>query len=231
MRVLIVVAHPDDEVLGAGGLISRLSSEGLFIRTCILSGDVDVRKNRPDLAHLHQDIRRAHEVLGAGEEPILGCFPNIAFNTVPHVQMVQFIEKALVETRADYVFTHHPQDVNDDHQQTSKACQAAVRLFQRGEQVPRLAGFYFIEILSATDWTFQHNGGFQPNAFVALGEAHLKRKIEALGMYRGVMRSFPHPRSQEILTGLAAYRGGQAGMPYAEAFQTVFQDLGRHFLP
>ena len=79
-----------------------------------------------------------------------------------------------------------------------------------------------MEILSSTDWAFPFQGpSFEPNLFVSI-EDSLDRKIAALDSYRHVMRQFPHPRSHEVLTGLAAYRGGQSGLRYAESFQTVF---------
>jgi hypothetical protein len=80
-----------------------------------------------------------------------------------------------------------------------------------------------MEILSSTDWAFPAAGAtFSPNAFVEI-ESTLELKISALSRYRNVMRDFPHPRSTEILRGHAAYRGGQCGVKYAEAFETVFR--------
>ncbi len=220
--VLIVVAHPDDEVLGAGGTGAALAARGVSVRSCILSGKADARSNRPDEPDLLSDLCRAQEILGFGK-PILGDFPNIRFNVVPHLALVQFIEAAILESGANVVLTHHPHDLNNDHLHTSTACQAAVRLFQRRSDAPRLRALYFMEILSSTDWAFPGTQRpFQADTFFPI-EATLPQKIEALHAYRGVMRAFPHPRSEEILRGLAAYRGGQAGLPYAEAFQTAFR--------
>lgn len=225
MSVLIVVAHPDDEVLGCGGTAALLAEQGVAVTSCILCGQVDVRQHRPELPDLLKDTYRAQAILGI-HDPILGDFPNIQLNTVPHLHLVQFIERALLETGADTVFTHHPADLNNDHLHTSLACQAAVRLFQRRPGVKPLAGFYYMEIPSSTDWAFPETGQqFRANAFIEIGETFLMKKIEALRAYRGVMRPYPHPRSDEVLRGLAAYRGGQAGANYAEAFQTAFQRL------
>ncbi len=226
MSVLIVVAHPDDEVLGCGGAAAYFAAQGIAVHSCILSSQVDARRQRPEAAQLQEDLHRAQAVLGL-QEPILGTFPNIHFNTVGHLKLVQFIEDAIVHTGADVIFTHHPHDLNNDHHHTSLACQAAVRLFQRRPHaLPPLRAFYFMEVLSSTDWAFRgQNNAFQPDTFMELGRGLLDRKLEALQVYRGVMREFPHPRSREIIEGLAAYRGGQAGMHYAEAFQTAFRAL------
>jgi LmbE family N-acetylglucosaminyl deacetylase len=225
VSVLIVVAHPDDEVLGCGGLAARLVEAGETVTSCILSGSVEARQHRPELERLHANAREAQSILGL-TEPILGPFPNIAFNTVPHLEMVQFIERVLRQLGATRIYTHHPGDLNNDHRHTSLACQAAARLFQRDSSVPPLERLAYMEILSSTDWAFPGAGTpFVPTCFIELGDELLSRKLQALAAYDGIMRPFPHPRSAEILRGLAAYRGGQAGLKYAEAFQVVFERL------
>jgi len=220
LSVLIVVAHPDDEVLGCGVAGTALAAEGHVVRACMLSGDAGARSGRPEVAELRADIARAQQQLGFGE-PILGSFPNIRFNTVPHLELVQFIEKAIADTGAQIVFTHHPQDLNDDHVHTARACMAAARLFQRKPGLAPLRRLYFMEVLSSTDWALDPGAQFRPDTFVEAGP-WLERKLAALRCYRGVMRPFPHPRSEEIVRGLAAYRGGQCGLQHAEAFQTAF---------
>ncbi len=222
---LTVTAHPDDEVLGFGASTYVLSQQGHKIYNCILSGNVEARQFRPDLKELHEHTHEAQEIIGA-EPPILGHFPNIKFNTVPHLEVVRFIEKIIEEIQPDYIFTHHPSDLNDDHLVTSRACQAAARLFQRRANVKPIKGLYYMEIPSSTDWSFPSNvSPFQPNTFIEVCEEAVDKKIESLRAYKGVMRDFPHPRSVEILKGLAGYRGGQSGKNYAEAFQAAFQIL------
>jgi LmbE family N-acetylglucosaminyl deacetylase len=220
VNVLIVVAHPDDEVLGCGMAGASLASRGHKVRACFLVGQAEARGGLPSDGGLSTDLAKAQSILGFGA-PVLGSFPNIRLNTVPHLELVQFVEKALLETEADLVFTHHPADVNDDHLHTSRACQAAIRLFQRRPGVKR-ARLYFAEILSSTDWALP--GGtpqFAPDTFID-GKGFLDRKIEALRAYRGVMRDPPHPRSEQVVRALAHYRGGQCGFLEAEAFQTAF---------
>jgi LmbE family N-acetylglucosaminyl deacetylase len=229
MSTLIVVAHPDDEVLGCGATASAIAAGGVAVRACLLCANADARGARPSDSDLLADTREAQRLLGLGE-PILGAFPNIRLNTVPHLELVQFIERAILETGATTVFTHHPGDINDDHVHTARACLAAARLFQRRAGVPRLRHLYYMEILSSTDWSFP--GGesrFEADTFFEAGE-YLEKKLAALRAYRGVVRDFPHPRSAEIVRALAAYRGGQAGMRHAEAFQTAFTAVsGRDF--
>ena len=220
---LVVIAHPDDEILGFGGAGSTLAEKGETVQPVLLCGDVDARRLKPSNKELYADMLLANSRVGFAE-PVLGDFPNIRMNTLPHVEIVQFIEQQIEQFQPTRIFTHHPGDLNDDHVQVSKACQAAARLFQRRSDMRPLEELYFMEILSSTEWSFASgSSAFQPNTFVEIGEHGVERKIEALSCYRNVMRDFPHPRSVEALRGLAAYRGAQAGLDYAEAFQLVFK--------
>ena len=225
MNYLVVVAHPDDEVLGAGATMYKFSQKGHSVNVCILSGEASARSNRPETDELSEDVSNSLSILGV-DQVIKGDFPNIEFNTVPHLKLVQFIEKAIEETKAEVVFTHHPADLNNDHLHTSLACQAAVRLFQRRPEVTPLKELLYMEVPSATEWSLNSAMNlFNPNTFIEVGEECVDKKIEALGEYRGVIRDFPHPRSNEAIKGLSAYRGGQAGLVYAEAFQSVFRRI------
>ena len=223
MNYLFVVAHPDDEVLGAGGTMYKLAKRGDNVSVCIMSGNVTARHLRPNDDALKSDISDSMNILGV-KDYIEGDFPNIQFNTVPHLKLVQFIESAIVKTDADVIITHHPADTNNDHYHTSLACQAAIRLFQRRTDVKPLREFMFMEVLSATDWSVNQGfNAFRPNTFFELGEDGISAKIKALSAYRDVMIPYPHPRSEESLKGLAAIRGSQAGLVYAEAFESAFR--------
>ena len=220
---LVVVAHPDDEVLGAGATMYELSLKGATVSVCIMSGGVLARGARPSDDELDSDIEQSTDLLGV-KNVIKGSFPNIQFNNISHLELVQFIEAAIIETGAELVITHHPSDTNNDHLHTSLACQAAIRLFQRRDDVPPIKELWFMEVPSATDWSVNKAMGvFSPNTFIEVGEVGVDKKLTALARYRGVMRDYPHSRSNEAIKGLAAYRGGQAGMNYAEAFECVFR--------
>src|SRR4051812_29915052 len=221
MNVLIVVAHPDDEVLGCGIAGPAMAEAGHTVRSCFIVGRAEARGGLPSDDGLTADMHRAQSILGF-ESPILGAFPNIRLNTVAHLELVQFIENALLETGAEILFTHHPADVNDDHVQVSRAAQAALRLSQRRPGVPRVRALHFMEILSSTDWALPGGAAlFTPNLFVD-GTGRIDRKLEAMRAYRGVMRDAPHPRSETVIRGLASYRGAQSGHSVAEAFQCAF---------
>ena len=222
MLNLLVVAHPDDEILGFGATGAKLVKRGEVVQPIILCGDVDARTGRPTNIELNEDMLKANRLLGFAD-PILGSFPNIRMNTVDRIDIVQFIEKQIIKFEPSRIFTHHPSDLNNDHVQISNACVAAARLFQRRGDISRLESLHYMEILSATDWAFPVNGeGFSPNTYIDITN-YFDVKVSALSCYKGVMRDMPHPRSEEVMRGHAAYRGGQSGFMYAESFQTVFQ--------
>lgn len=221
MNYLVVVAHPDDEVLGAGATINKLIKEGNKVAVAIMVSQAAARK---DLSNtLSEDERKALSIIGV-EKMYHANFPNIKMNTVPHLELVQFIEKCIEDWNADAIITHHPSDTNNDHVQTSYAVQAASHLFQRRDNLPDLKELIYMEVLSSTEWSFDTSANrFSPNYFVEIGREGINLKIKALSAYKGVMRPYPHPRSSEALEGLAAYRGVQAGCNYAEAFECAFK--------
>ena len=221
MNYLVVVAHPDDEVLGAGATIHKLSEEGNNVAVAIMVSQAAARK---DLSvSLSEDEAEALSIIGV-KKTYHADFPNIKMNTVPHLELVQFVESCIEDWNAEAIITHHPSDTNNDHVQTSYAVQAASRLFQRRENLPALKELLYMEVPSSTEWSFDTSANrFVPNYFVEIGKAGVELKIKALSAYKGVMRPYPHPRSNEALKGLAAYRGVQAGCNYAEAFECTFK--------
>ena len=225
MKYLIVVAHPDDEVLGCGATIKKLTENGDIVDICIMCTEAKAREFRPTDNELLDDINASMKLLGIRQK-FEGSFPNIEMNNSTHLSLVQFIENAIIFSECDVIITHHPADTNNDHLHTSMACQAAIRLFQRKEDMKHLKEFWFMEVPSSTEWSVNTSmNRFQPNTFIEVGENNIDVKIAALKIYRGVMRQFPHPRSIEAIKGLAAYRGAQSGCNYAEAFEVVLRRI------
>ena len=222
MRYLFVMAHPDDEA-DVGGTIHKLSSSGHEVAVAILVGKAAARRNLSDT--LQTDEQNSMGILSVSKV-FHADFPNIKTNTVPHLDLVQFIEGCIEEWRAEAIVTHHGADVNIDHQITSEATLAAVRLFQRKDGIPRLRLVLLCESAGASEWALDSSKNqFIPNYFVEIGREGLETKLKAHGAYAGVRRQYPHPYSKETYEGLAAYRGAQAGLEYAEAFQCVFRSV------
>lgn len=223
MKYLLVVAHPDDEVLGAGASIWNWTRSGDVVDVALMCTEANARAFRPGDEELNSDLDESVAYLGINKK-YEATFPNIEMNTVPHLKLVQFIESAIKESEPDIVITHHPADTNNDHLQTSMACQEAIRLFQRRPEVKRVKEFWYMEVPSCSEWAINNAFNlFRPNCYVEVGKEGVDAKIKALSMYRGVMRPYPHPRSSEYITGLAAMRGGQWGQNYSEAFEVVLR--------
>ena len=220
MDYLVVVAHPDDEVLGAGATIHKLIKQGHNVAVATMANHAAARTNISDT--LTSDEAEAFNIMGVSKS-YAADFPNIKMNTIAHLDLVKFIESCIEDFGAEAIITHHPSDTNNDHVQTSYAVQAACRLFQRKSNVPALKELLYMEVPSSTEWSFDSSSNrFTPNYFVEIGKEGVNLKLKALKAYKGVMRPYPHPRSNEAIEGLAAYRGVQAGCEYAEAFECVF---------
>ena len=223
MKVLVVVAHPDDEALGAGASIYKLAREGNEVAVATLVNHAAARKNLS--SHLSEEQERVRSILGVSKS-YAADFPNIRMNTVPHLELVQFVESCIADFAPDLIITHHPAETNNDHAMTSAAVQAAVRYPQRNENVPPIRELWYMECATSTEWSVDSSvRRFTPDLFVEIGEEGLAVKLEALSCYVGVMHPYPHPRSDEALRGLAAWRGAQAGCCYAEAFECVFRRI------
>lgn len=219
MRYLFVVAHPDDEVIGAGGTIAALDKKENDIAVCVLSRWSPTRDD-----DLREGIQRSHKILGIHKNYV-GEFGCMKFKDADHHEMVRFIENSILDCKPDTVITHHPSDIHNDHNITSTCCMEAIRLPQRQIcDVPKIRTVAFMEVLSSTNWSI--NAGmnpFIPNTYSEISEDDVQRKIRSIGIYDNVIRDIPHPRSVESIEALATLRGGESGTRYAEAFQTVFK--------
>jgi LmbE family N-acetylglucosaminyl deacetylase len=221
--VLIVAAHPDDEILGCGGTMSRLVQEGHNIHVAILGEGITSRSDvlpKTEEAHrinaLQQCCRKACGLLGVNA-PLFFNYPDNRFDTVPLLDIVKIVEELIEKYKPDTVFTHHAGDLNIDHVILNRAVLTATRPM-KGASVKDI---YCFEIPSSTDWNFHHfSPPFRANLFYDIHE-FLKVKIEALKIYESEFRSFPHPRSEKAITAIATRWGSHVGMEAAEAFEIV----------
>jgi len=222
MNVLVVAAHPDDEVLGCGGTIARMSREGHAVCLAILGEGITSRYSDRDAADaaaveaLHERSREASRILGV-RNLSLHNLPDNRFDTVPLLDIVKIVEDLVARFRPEVVLTHHGDDLNVDHSIAFRAVLTATRPVQ-GTPVKEIHAF---EVPSSTEWAFgQLHRGFRPNVFVDVGTT-LALKIQAMGVYESEVRPFPHPRSPEALQALARFRGSSSGCGAAEAFELI----------
>jgi len=220
-RILIVAAHPDDEVLGCGGTIARfLGERKIEAATLILGEGVTSRdKNRDrdgrkeEIESLKRNIISANRILGV-EKVFSFDFPDNRFDTVALIDIIKAIEEIKQIFMPDTIFTHFANDMNIDHAITSKAVLTATRPMS-DEPVKEI---YAFEVLSSTEWNFPLT--FSPDMFVDIGN-NLEKKQEAMEVYNNELRQFPHPRSIEGIALNANNWGMKLGLSYCEAFQTI----------
>ena len=215
MRYMFVVAHPDDEVLGAGAFIRKAISDGHQVSVVILNADYE--KTRKEMFN---DIEKSHNILGITNRSLFS-YKNMDFYNENHRDIVETIENEIREFKPDFVFTHYEQDLHSDHRITSMLTQQAARLWQRHSTGYKIKGLYFMEVLSSTNWS---DSCFNPDTYVEVSSDDIEAKIEALKVYQNVVRKPPHPRSEECVKSLAILRGADKGYLYAEAFKTCWRD-------
>ena len=223
-RVMVVAAHPDDEVLGCGGTMAKHAARGDKVHVVILGEGITSRVEERNpiadaraLANLQKDVIRAAKILGATVET--HSLPDNRFDSMDLLDIIKIIEIAKRKFKPSTIYTHYRGDLNIDHRLTFQATVTACRPL-KNETVQRIFSF---EVPSATEWGAPlEDGPFAPKHFVDIART-LSKKLKAMAAYKSEAATFPHPRSPKGLETLARHRGMQAGLQAAEAFQLVRQ--------
>ena len=220
-KILIVAAHPDDEILGCGGLISKYQSKGVIFKILFIGegsscrfADVDDEAVKSTIANRNFQALKALKYLKITDVE----FSNLAcgrFDQIPIIEINKIIEKNINDFAPDTVLTHSPSDVNNDHK---IVCNSTLMATRPGAQnhVKKLMSF---EVLSSSEWSFIDT--FKPNYFEELDDYHVESKCHALSIYESEVKDYPFPRSNEGIRALAMMRGMQSGFKYAEAFNLI----------
>ncbi len=219
-KILIVAAHPDDEILGCGATVARYVKEGnnayvLILGEGVTSRDenIDRGKRKNELEELKISAHKANRIIGV-KKIFMYDFPDNRFDTVALLDIIKVIEKVKRQIKPDIIYTHHRADLNIDHRIVYNAVLTSCRPLEK-ETVKKI---YSFEVPSSTEWNYPNT--FNPNTFVEINKT-ISKKIEALKCYEGELKKFPHPRSEEGVKILAKYRGIESGHRYVEAFQLV----------
>jgi LmbE family N-acetylglucosaminyl deacetylase len=220
-KILVIAAHPDDEILGCGGTLKRLIDEGNEAYTLILSDGTTSRHNKITAQVKEEIDYRLNQSLKAakiiGYKDCFFCqFPDNSFDKKSLLQIVKALEKHIDLINPSIIFTHHYGDLNIDHQITFEAVQTATRPMLQCS----VNEIYCFETLSSTEWNFMSNSKFTPNYFVNI-ENTLQSKLEAMRCYTSELREYPHPRSIEALEVNAKRWGTVTGCNCAEAFELI----------
>lgn len=213
-KILVIAAHSDDEVLGCGATIARLTQEGAEVSVLFMTNGVGARASAStikDVKLRQKNSLTASKILGI-KNIIQLDFPDNALDTVPLLNIIREIEKVLAQHQPTTVFSHFLNDLNIDHALVARAVLTATRP-QVGNSVKKLFGF---EVNSSTEWAWG-SSSFQPNYFVNVTNT-FEKKINAMRAYEGELRLQPHPRALNSIEALACHRGSTSGFQLAEAF-------------
>lgn len=216
-KILVVAAHPDDEVLGCGGTMARLVRDGNEVFTLILGTGITSRQNNNfselEIKNLKENMYKANEILGV-KEIFDFNFPDNKFDSVPLLDIVKTIDNIKNKLKPDIIFTHYEKDLNIDHQIVYKSVLTATRpMFE--ETVKEI---YSFEVLSSTEWSFPNS--FSPNIFFDIKNT-IDIKKSAMSCYIDELRNYPHPRSIKGIELNSEYWAMRTGLNNVEAFMLI----------
>lgn len=220
--VLVIAAHPDDEILGVGGTVAKHAAKGDEVYSLILGEGQTSRWDKRALAdtevveELHKDTLEAGKVIGF-KEVFFENLPDNRFDSVDLLDVVKCVEKYVRKIQPDIIYTQHRGDLNIDHKLVYEAVITATRPIGNYS----VKEIYTFETVSSTEWNFANREhAFVPNVFVDITD-YFEKKCEAMKKYSSELCTPPHPRSLEMLESLANVRGCTVGKQYVEAFELI----------
>lgn len=224
-KIMVVAAHPDDELIGLGATMHKLIREqGVIAHVVILGEGITSRSDTRDTEKWKNVLEEHHANMNAAGRHIGYAsihsynFSDNRFDSHALLDIVKVVEKEKEEFNPDIIFTHNAGDLNVDHRYTFQAVMTATRPMA-DEGVTTVITF---ETNSATEWQYSnHPEQFHPNLFIDVTEQDVQAKIDALAEYKYEKREYPHPRSAKAMKALAEYRGYSSGCQMAEAFEIV----------
>ncbi len=221
-RFLVIAAHPDDEVLAIGGILTRARDANVEVAVQFLGEGISARFDPGDFGNADYEMAMKTRMDGAKAAlNLLGInkvhYENqycCRFDSLDILDLVKLVECQIVDFNPTHIFTHNPIEVNVDHRITFRVVETATR------PKPGLAlrEVYSFEIPCSGNWTFDDS--FKPNLYVDVKEVW-DQKIAAWNFYEGEARDFPFPRSVKGLETMAQYRGMQAGLELAEGLRLL----------
>ena len=229
MNVLIIAAHPDDEILGMGGTIAKHTSQHDNVTIIYMATGITARREPADyeiksipkkiqekwqqeIEKLQQDARKSAKLLKVKTVKFFD-FPDNEMDNVQLLKVVKIIENEIKQVKPDRIYTNHYSDLNVDHKVVYNAVLTACR--PSNVSVKEILCF---EVLSSTEWSYPYN--FSPNYFSNI-ENHVTKKVNAMKLFKSEIREFPHPRSSENIRNVAARWGSVCGFKAAEAFELI----------
>jgi LmbE family N-acetylglucosaminyl deacetylase len=207
-NILVVAAHPDDEILGCGGTLLKHRANGDNIFACIVTSAYEPAWSRDYIETKLKEAEKVDDILGTTKR-FFCRLPTVKLNTVPTGEINLSLKKVIDEVDPDIIYTHHQFDVNKDHGLVNEAVMVNTRPIEKKIKVR------CFETVSSSEW---NNKPFIPNLYVDIS-GHLEDKIEMFCQYKSEVKEYPHPRSPEGLRVLASKRGIEICTHHAEAFE------------
>lgn len=216
MNILVFAPHPDDEVLGCGGTIAKLSATGNSVYVCVVTKGVMPLFEESEVERTRQECRDADKLLGV-KETIFLDFPAVMLESVPRYELNGKIHDVVQRIKPDEVYIPHRGDMQLDHKMIVDAIMVALRPKHK-HIIKRI---YAYETLSETGWDIPNTvNEFIPTAYVDITD-YLNKKVDALKIFKTQMEKFPNTRSIEAVSALALYRGAMMSISAAEAFSVI----------
>ena len=220
--ILIIAAHPDDEVLGCGGLLSKVCDKSKISIIFIGEGsscrytNLNSKEINKDIKERESASKKVAKKFNLHELEFFNL-PCGRFDQVPIIEINKIIESRISKFDPDIIFTHDPYDVNNDH----KIIYRSTIMSTRPNSATNVSNIFTYEVPSSSECGFSQEGQFAPNFFVELTQLDLEEKFKALSYYGSEIRSFPFPRSFKGIEAYSRFRGMQAAVEYAEAFKLI----------
>jgi LmbE family N-acetylglucosaminyl deacetylase len=209
MKILMVAAHPDDEILGLGGTLFRHVNNRDDVYICRVTKAYEPEWSKKYIVEKINEQKKVDNFIGIKKRFNLD-FPTVKLNTIPHGKLNKKITEIINSVNPDIIYTHFENDLNYDHTLIFRACMVATR-------PPKKIGLYCFETLSETEF---NNKVFQPNKWINISK-YINKKIKAFQIYKSEVKKYPHPRSIEGIEILAKRCGTEAYMKFAEAFMLI----------
>lgn len=213
MKVLIIAPHPDDEILGCGGIIDKYKKRRHKVSLCIVTCPYTPDWSEEYIATKKNEIEKAKNIIGIDTIYFLD-FPTVKLDTIPQKEINDALSGVVREVSPEIVYIPHKGDLNKDHRTVFEAALVALR--PTNNKIRRILSY---ETLSETEWG-QAIEPFIPNVYVDISE-NIKQKCDAMNAYQSEMRQAPHPRSVDIIIANAKKRGSEICVPFAEAFVLI----------
>ncbi len=212
-KILIISAHPDDEILGCGGLIARIKKTNKIQIVFLTDGVSSRKKDKKNINIRKKETLKLFNYLKINK-PIFFNFNDNQLDSESLLDIVKKIESVIKTFKPNIVFTHYENCLNIDHQIAYKATITACRPLKKYNFIEQIISY---EVPSSTEWMISNKFIFKPNIYLNISK-QIDDKIKYLKFYKSELKKYPHSRSIKGIKTVASFRGIASGCKYAEAY-------------